>query len=318
MIKKIKKYLANNVIFAVALGIVFVILACLMWNSTLYLATDAVPMISKMNERYNYRTVYTENSLDDNQFEYTLEGIIYHSPTGVVAGPFNYLYTDEFYFTGETVARYIGNNGKYGYINRDGSLLTKPVFIEAAEFEYGTARVQEKSGKFYYINEEGKRITKDYQDGSLAFEMQGLYCRVQEEDDTWEIINRDDKVIFSGAEMIEDLPNVTCLGSAIVDGKAVLFELCPLEQNEEEIRIIANYESFVKISNVYDGEFAFVWTEDDLMGVVDYNGDVIVSPEFREIEYAYLGDDYSMDELVFIAHGSNGTIQVINASKKKP
>lgn len=43
--------------------------------------------------------------------------------------------------------------------------------------------------------------------------------------------------------MIGDLPNVTCLGSAIVDGKAVLFELLPFEQNEEEIRIIANYES---------------------------------------------------------------------------
>lgn len=69
-------------------------------------------------------------------------------------------------------------------------------FVEAAEFADGTARVQEISGKSYYINEEGKRITKDYQDGSLTFEMQGLYCRVQEEDGTWEIINRDDKVVF--------------------------------------------------------------------------------------------------------------------------
>ena len=50
-------------------------------------------------------------------------------------------------------------------------------------------------------------------------------AEIQEEDGTWEIINRDDKVIFSGAEMIGDLPNVTCLGSAIVDGKAVLFEI---------------------------------------------------------------------------------------------
>lgn len=181
----------------------------------------------------------------------------------------------------------------------------------------GTARVQETSGKIYYINEEGKRITKDYQDGSLTFEMQGLYCRVQEEDGTWEIINRDDKVIFSGAEMIGDLPNVTCLGSAIVDGKAVLFELLPFEQNEEEIRIIANYESFVRISCVYNGQFAFVWTEDNLMGVVDYDGNVIVTPEYQKIEYAYRGGDYTMDELVFIAHGNNGIIQVINARNQE-
>lgn len=145
----------------------------------------------------------------------------------------------------------------------------------------------------------------------------GLYCRVQEEDGTWEIINRDDKVIFSGAEMIGDLPNVTCLGSAIVDGKAVLFELLPFEQNEEEIRIIANYESFVRISCVYNGQFAFVWTEDNLMGVVDYDGNVIVTPEYQKIEYAYRGGDYTMDELVFIAHGNNGIIQVINARNQE-
>lgn len=240
-----------------------------------------------------------------------------HAPTGIDVGPFKYLYTDEFYFSWENVARYIGNNGKYGYLKKDGNLLTDPIFVEAAEFADGTARVQETSGKIYYINEEGKRITKDYQDGSLTFEMQGLYCRVQEEDGTWEIINRDDKVIFSGAEMIGDLPNVTCLGSAIVDGKAVLFELLPFEQNEEEIRIIANYESFVRISCVYNGQFAFVWTEDNLMGVVDYDGNVIVTPEYQKIEYAYRGGDYTMDELVFIAHGNNGIIQVINARNQE-
>ena len=80
--------------------------------------------------------------------------------------------------------------------------------------------------------------------------MQGLYCRVQEEDGTWGIINREDEMIFSGAEMIEDLPMVTCLGSAIVDGKAVLFELLPFEE-DEEFKIIACYDSFVKISYVY-------------------------------------------------------------------
>lgn len=59
--------------------------------------------------------------------------------------------------------------------------------------------------------------------------------------------------------MIEDLPMVTCLGSAIVDGKAVLFELLPFEE-DEEFKIIACYDSFVKISYVYSGNFAFVWT----------------------------------------------------------
>ena len=45
-------------------------------------------------------------------------------------------------------------------------------------------------------------------------------------------------MIFSDAEMIEDLQMVTCLGRAIVDGRAVLFELLPFEE-DEEIKIIA-------------------------------------------------------------------------------
>lgn len=300
-----------------ALVIFGIIVACLAWKYTLHIATGAVPAINQMNEQIAYETDCAKNTSEENRFEYTQFGTIYHAPTGIDVGPFKYLYTDEFYFSWENVARYIGNNGKYGYLKKDGNLLTDPIFVEAAEFADGTARVQETSGKIYYINEEGKRITKDYQDGSLTFEMQGLYCRVQEEDGTWEIINRDDKVIFSGAEMIGDLPNVTCLGSAIVDGKAVLFELLPFEQNEEEIRIIANYESFVRISCVYNGQFAFVWTEDNLMGVVDYDGNVIVTPEYQKIEYAYRGGDYTMDELVFIAHGNNGIIQVINARNQE-
>ena len=314
MIKKMKNCFTNNMVLSVVLVILGIIVACLAWK---YIVTGAVPEINQMNEQIAYGTDCEKNISEENRFEYTQFGTIYHAPTGIDAGPFKYLYTDEFYFTWENVARYIGDNGKYGYLNKDGSLLTAPIFVEAAKFEDGTARVQETSGKCYYIDENGKRITKDYQDGSLTFEMQGLYCRVQEEDGTWEIINRDDKVIFSGAEIIQDLPTVTCLGSAVVDGKAVLFELLPFEQNEEEIRIIASYESIVKISCVYSGQFAFVWTEDNLMGVVDYNGNVIVPPEYRKIEYAYWGEDYTMDELVFIAHGNDGIIQVINAREEQ-
>ena len=142
------------------------------WKYTLHIATGAVPAINQMNEQIAYETDCAKNTSEENRFEYTQFGTIYHAPTGIDVGPFKYLYTDEFYFSWENVARYIGNNGKYGYLKKDGNLLTDPIFVEAAEFADGTARVQETSGKIYYINEEGKRITKDYQDGSLTFEMQ--------------------------------------------------------------------------------------------------------------------------------------------------
>lgn len=314
MIEKMKNYFANNLLLSAVLVAFGLIIACSIWRCTLNIAIAAVPAINRMEKQVTYETDDVKNTSEDNQFEYTPFGTIYHAPTGTDAGPFKYLYTDEFYFSWETVARYIGDNGKYGYIKKDGSLLTDPVFMDATEFEDGTARVQEESGKIFYINEDGKRITKDYQDGSSNFEMQGLYCRVQEADGTWGIINRKDELIFSGAEKIEDLPMVTCLGSAVVDGNAVLFELLPLE-DEEEIRIIASYDSFVNISYVYSGEFAFVWTADNLVGVVDYNGDLIVPAVYQEIEYDYLGDDHSMNTLVFLAHDEKGIVHVINAKK---
>ena len=315
MIKKMKNCFANNLLLSAVLVVLGLIIACSIWGCTLNIAIAAVPAINRMEKQVTYETDDVKNTSEDNQFEYTPFGTIYHAPTGTDAGPFKYLYTDEFYFSWETVARYIGDNGKYGYIKKDGSLLTDPVFMDATEFEDGTARVQEESGKIFYINEDGKRITKDYQDGSSNFEMQGLYCRVQEADGTWGIINRKDELIFSGAAKIEDLPMVTCLGGAIVDGNAVLFELLPLEDDEEEIRIIASYDSFVNISYVYSGEFAFVWTADNLVGVVDYNGDLIVPAVYQEIEYDYLGDDHSMDTLVFLAHDEKGIVHVINAKK---
>ncbi len=105
---------------------------------------------------------------------------------------------------------------------------------------------------------------------------------------------------MSGADSIEELPMVTCLGSAVIEGKAVLFELLPFEE-DEEIRIIARYDSFVKISHVHYGMFAFVWSKDGLMGVVDGYGDVIVPAEYQDIDYEFIRDDFTMNNLMFIA-----------------
>ena len=172
MIKKMKNCFANNLLLTAVLVILGLIIACSIWRYTLNIATAAAPAINRMEKQVAYETDHVKNTSEDNRFEYTPFGTIYHAPTGTDAGPFKHLYTDEFYFSWETVARYIGDNGKYGYIQKDGSLLTDPIFIDATEFEEGTARVREESGKIFYINEDGKRITKDYQDGSSNFEMQ--------------------------------------------------------------------------------------------------------------------------------------------------
>lgn len=88
--------------------------------------------------------------------------------------------------------------------------------------------------------------------------------------------------------------------------------ICTFEQSKEEIRILASYDSFVKISYVYSGEFAFVWTADNKMGVVDYKGDLIVPAVYQKIEYDYPRDDRSVNTLVFLAYDENEVVHVIN------
>lgn len=312
MINKVKKFLGNNVIFTLFLIIILITAGWMVWKSTLVKAIARVETINSIAKSEIEYQVKNEEETENNRFEYTDVGTFYHSPSGVVEGPFQYLYTDEFYFSWDTIARYIGDNGRYGYLNKDGSLITEPIFLEAAEFQDGSARVCQEEGKIYYIDENATRITKDYCDGSLTFEMQGEFARVQTADGTWGIINRKDEMILSGADSIEELPMVTCLGSAVIDGKAVLFELDPFD-GEEEIRIIAYYDAFAKISYVYCGEFAFVWTEDGKKGVVDYKGDIIVPAEYQDIEFEYLGDDLIMDNLIFIAQDTKGMRHVIKA-----
>lgn len=312
MINKVKKFLGSKVIFTLFLIIIMIAAGWMAWKYTLVKAIGSVERINSIAKSETENQVKNEEESEDIRFEYTSVGIVYHSPSGVDAGPFQYLYAYDFYHSWDTTARYIGDNGLYGYIKKDGSLLTEPIFLEASEFEDGTAKVSQEDGKIYYIDEEAERITKDYCDGSLGFEMQGSFARVQMEDGTWGIINRKDELILSGADSIEELPMVTCLGSAVIDGKAVLFELLPFEE-DEEIRIIARYDSFVKISYVHYGMFAFVWSEDGLMGVVDGYGDVIVPTEYQDIDYEFIRDDFTMNNLMFMAQDNKGLTHVIKA-----
>ena len=312
MIRKIKDFLVDNVVLTFFLIIILVVTSCTLWKYTLFRSVASVETINSIVKKDVNSLEQVGETSDDIHFEYTDTGMIYHSPSGVDAGPFQYLYTNEFYFSWDTIARYIGDNGRYGYLNKDGSLLTEPIFIEAAQFQDGTARVSQEDGKIYYIDENATRITRDYRNGSLTFEMQGEFCRVQTEDGKWGVINQRDEMVLSGADSIEELPTVTCLGSAVIDGKAVLFELAPFD-SEEEIEIIARYDSFVNISYVYYGEFAFVWTKDDLMGVVDYKGDIIVPAEYQKIEFEYIGADFNMDNLIFMAQDKNGIVHVLKA-----
>lgn len=184
-------------------------------------------------------------------------------------------------------------NGLYGYMKKDGTPLTDPVFQEAHQFCDGTAGVRQ-NGIYFFIDEDGNRIAKNtYSEGSDTFEMQGMYFRVKTRDGYWGIINRADELVFSGADSIEELPYVTTLGSAIVDGKPILLSFERLFDPEgKEIRVIPIKGDFSKISPTHYGSFAFVWNAEGLKGVVDYNGTVVIPAEFVDIDYKYYNSEF--------------------------
>lgn len=204
----------------------------------------------------------------------------------VIAGPYQ-LIEDDFQYGDNKITRYIGANGLYGYLNQEGKLITEPVFQKASIFQDGTAMVSMNGKMIYYIDTLGKRITKDYSEG-YPFEHQGSYARVKSEDGTWGIINRQDKMVFKGADYIKELPTVTTVGSAIVNGNAVLFSLDLGAMRE--ITVIKTYEDFCDIS-VHLGEFGIITNEHGLQGVVQWNGDILVPAEYEEITYELIQDN---------------------------
>ena len=203
-----------------------------------------------------------------------------------IAGPYKVI-EDDFQYNNNEITRYIGENGLYGYLSLEGKEITEAVFQEASIFQDGIAMVSINGEMIYYIDTLGERITKDYLDG-YPYENQGSYARVKLEDGTWGIINRQDKIVFEGADYIEELPMVTTLGCAIVNGQAVLFSL--ELGGTEEVSVIRTYEDFCDIS-VYLGEFGIVTNKHGLQGVIKWNGDILVPAEYREIRYELVQDN---------------------------
>lgn len=123
MINKVKKFLGSNVIFTLFLIIILIAAGWMAWKYTLVKAIGSVERINSIAKSETEDQVKNEEESEDRRFEYTAVGTVYHSPSGVDAGPFQYLYAHDFYHSWDTTARYIGDNGLYGYIKKDGSLL---------------------------------------------------------------------------------------------------------------------------------------------------------------------------------------------------
>ena len=234
----------------------------------------------------------------------TGESYLYDSYDNELAGPYTYI-EDEINFSWDRACRYMDSNGMIGYLNRDGSKITEPKFITASKMEDGRAMVSEEEGKIYYIDINGERFTKDYIDG-FPFEHQGFWARVKTENG-WGIINRNDELVFDGASNINELPLIDVLGSAMRDGKIVLFDL---REGENGFMIYREIDGYNSVSPIYYGSFAIVKNAENMYGVIDYKGDLIITDRYKSIEYKIVddGDDYWYgDHVVFSLYEKDGS-----------
>ena len=179
------------------------------------------------------------------------------------------------------------------------------MYIEASGMNGGVAMVREYEDRIYYINASGIRLTPDYPDGS-EFDESGKYATVKMNNDKWGIINSEGNVVFWGADRIEEIQSPYHIGSAVVDGHAVLLEL--QENSNAECEIIQEFDGYKEISCVYGGKYAIITDETGKKGVVDYNGKVFIPAEYENIECETLdGKDAPCEIFCFKLLSSNGT-----------
>lgn len=104
MINKVKKFLGSNVIFTLFLIIILIAAGWMAWKYTLVKAIGSVERINSIAKSETEDQVKNEEESEDRRFEYTAVGTVYHSPSGVDAGPFQYLYAHDFYHSWDITA----------------------------------------------------------------------------------------------------------------------------------------------------------------------------------------------------------------------
>ena len=234
--------------------------------------------------------------------QYTKGGLYLMDKNGeILCGPYKLIEEDDLWLN---LCRFVGDNGLIGYLSTaDGHTVIDPIYTKASEMHEGSACVSEGKG-IYYISETGERITEhNYADGYPFAESQGGYARVQMEDGSWAIINKEEEILLDELDAVNKLPTVTVLGSAVRKGHALLFELF----YGNEVRLIKEYEEFCEISEVYWGECAVVKNEEGLYGVVGGNGDIVIPAQYLSVDWLRVNLDDLNDCMMFKVQKEDGT-----------
>lgn len=156
---------------------------------------------------------------------------------------------------------------RYGYVDKKGESVIKPVFSEAMSFSQGKAAVQDAKGKWGFINKSGEPVIECLYDEVTPFTEQNV--ALAREKKLWGVINK------KGEYTID--PQFSMM---ISDGKwfqikneTNLWGWCDLNG---KIKIVPRFE---KALGFWGGDRAPVLINGK-WGYIDRKGEVVIKPQF--------------------------------------
>lgn len=253
---------------------------------------------SSLEEEIHYKVQWTENN--------GKKQMIYKNKNGkTVFGPVDYIYISD--AKNGNIIRYI-KNGKIGFANAiNGKYITQPIYTKASPMEYDLAVVK-KDNNMFYINEKGRRISKINYIKAFSFEeTQGNYARVKVNENTWCIIDRNEKVLLE-AKFVNKLPYTTNIVTGITKkGKAFSYAIGRTDLNSLNI-----YKEYNEIEKPYMGKFAIV-EKSGKKGVINFKKKnyKLIDTMYSNIEFELYSRGEELDTYIFRCKRKSGKIDVI-------
>lgn len=272
------------------------------------------------NNEIECNTSYTDKQIITNRYSvlYDDNGEYLLSPKGIkVTGPYLKIYSEDISETDQFICRYVDKNGLIGYMNQDGTKITKPIFIQASRYiENAPVRVKTTKSGVYYIDNSFERISEDFAEGS-EFEHQGCYARVKLlTTQKYAIINKKGEVIFDGdIDYINPLPDVLCLATAkLSDGRVAILSLNSGNDNSVNILYKTDERCYLGVSEMHFDTYAYIKDNDNNVGAIDFKGNVIIPLEYERIDAKIINSQDSKflgDRVEFTCYKNDGTLRII-------
>ena len=175
--------------------------------------------------------------------------------------------------------------------------------------EYGSACVSKDGKNYYFIDKNGNRMTGDYED-AYPWESQGQYARVKKSDG-WAVINKKDVTLLDKCTVINPLPEITTIGTALRDNVGLVFHI-EMDKEPEEISIIAEIHNILEISELHYDNFAVIKSENGY-GVVSAGGNTFIDSVYKKVDWeAFPFEDGSYGrKLIFKCQADDGHYEII-------